>query len=472
MPPDTSIQARVRTIAVQWRLFHGAREIVCGFSGGADSTALLLLLADQAPCPVTAIHLHHGLRGREADRDAAWCRHFCAERNLPFEQHALDVSAHRRPGESLETAARRCRLAFWAQRVTPDTVVALGHHLDDAMEDLFLRLGRGANSSGLTGLRPRRTMAGVTYIRPLLQLRRTDLETFLKTRGIRNWCEDRTNRDPAMRRNAVRHRLLPLFRRIFGHDHGLELTLTDLHADAACLEAAASACLATPAAPAKRATPNNATITPATLAALPPALLPRVLRLWAGQQLGRDVVFSSTAITRVQSALAAPAEQARQIPAGGSLVLLLGPQTLQLVDVRRLQSHRWDWRRHPVLELPEIGGRLVAALQTVAPRLARQPRGTRGCEYFAVADLPPVLDVRRTRPGDRMCPFGWQKTAKLKDLFAAAHVPSPARPATPVLLAGDTIIWVPGVRRAAFAPLSADRVAAVCLTFEPTHHPA
>ncbi|MBO7741569.1 MAG: tRNA lysidine(34) synthetase TilS, partial [Victivallales bacterium] len=152
-----------------------------GFSGGADSTALLLA-TQLCGIPVTAVHFNHHLRGADADADAQWCREFCEARNIPFIAVDLQVNQERLPGESLETAARRLRLREW-HNLTRDggTPVFLAHHLDDCLEELFLRLARGANCSGLTGMKPMRRMAdGTLLCRPLLKCRKSELEDFLR----------------------------------------------------------------------------------------------------------------------------------------------------------------------------------------------------------------------------------------------------------------------------------------------------
>ncbi|OVE82776.1 hypothetical protein BVY04_00060, partial [bacterium M21] len=87
-------------------------KLLVGFSGGADSTALVLLLSE-LEISFTAVHLNHGIRGHEAMEDETWCHRFCRLRHLPFESHSLDVLTNKAAGESMEMAARRLRLAHW-----------------------------------------------------------------------------------------------------------------------------------------------------------------------------------------------------------------------------------------------------------------------------------------------------------------------------------------------------------------------
>ncbi|MBO7090465.1 MAG: tRNA lysidine(34) synthetase TilS, partial [Victivallales bacterium] len=220
---------------------HG--RVFVGFSGGADSTALLILLS-QAGLDVTAVHFQHGIRGAAAEDDAAWCEQFCAKRKIRFVRENLAVPSNRFRGESVEEAARRLRLEAWRRLVNADgDAVFLAHHADDALEDLLLRLARGGNCTGLTGLRDERFINGVRFLRPLLDVRKIQLEDFLRSQGVADWRLDATNDDSAYRRNAVRNELLPLMRRIFDGDGGLRQSLRVLRQDADYLETQAEECL-------------------------------------------------------------------------------------------------------------------------------------------------------------------------------------------------------------------------------------
>ncbi len=189
------------------------RRIGLAVSGGANSVALLALMAGlQASHGFNAVVLHvdHGLRPDSAD-DACFVKSLAASYGLPF--HALRTRVRRRRGESLEMAARRVRLAFFARMTTilGLDAIATGHHADDVAETFLLRLARGSGPDGLAGLKPVSHVDGVTFIRPLLNLRDSDLRRFLSERGI-TWREDYTNADTSIPRNNVRHVILPFLR--------------------------------------------------------------------------------------------------------------------------------------------------------------------------------------------------------------------------------------------------------------------
>jgi len=192
------------------RLLDGAQRVVVACSGGGDSTALLILLREWARergVSIVALHVHHGLRGPRGEEDAGFCARLASDLGLPFGLRPVDVPSNRRPGESLEAAARRLRyeafLAF-ARETGEKTLVATGHTLDDQAETVLLNLHRHAGRTR-GGIRARRE-DGV--VRPLLPFSRAELRAFLAARGAA-WREDETNENERLFRNRIRRRELP-----------------------------------------------------------------------------------------------------------------------------------------------------------------------------------------------------------------------------------------------------------------------
>jgi tRNA(Ile)-lysidine synthase len=423
-------------------------RLLLGFSGGADSTALLLALQAAGIKEILAVHGHHGLRAAAADADAAWCRTFCEKRGIAFHLEYLDVPGRRLRGESCEAAGRRLRLELW-QRLADGaaTAVFLGHHGDDVMEELIMRLARGANSSGLSGLREERRFGQVRLLRPLLACRRADIESWLLAQGLSDWRCDRSNSDRIYRRNAVRHEIMPLFRKIFGEDRGLQQAARVLRLDADYLEAAAESAL-------------EQVHDRQSWRALHPALLPRVLRLWLERQTKTDIIPSAALIKRLHKALHAQTlrDGRQQLPLAAELAILVSDEGLRLLDRRRATKSGspaataavlWNWRRQPEIRCAD-GRILQASLLTDTAH-----DGTRGdaeakVESFAAAALPEKLLLRTWQHGDRMRPFGAAHRKKLQDIFTDAKVSREKRRHWPLLCAGEEIIWLPGLRRAEF----------------------
>lgn len=185
-------------------------RVIAAFSGGADSTALALILRCLG-VSVTLAHLDHGLRP-ESGEEAQAARRFAERLDVPCLVRRVDVGALATgEGLGLEEAGRRARYAFFeeARHGGDAEWIAVGHHLDDLSEDMLLRLIRGTGWPSLGGMKavdPARRL-----IRPLLATPRADLEGFLRLLGV-PWLEDASNGSDAFRRNRLRKHVLPLLR--------------------------------------------------------------------------------------------------------------------------------------------------------------------------------------------------------------------------------------------------------------------
>jgi len=192
-------------------LFQPSLPLAVGFSGGADSTALLLACTEKWPGQVHAIHVHHGLQAAGDDFERH-CQTVCARLGLPLVVKRVD--ARHASGQSPEDAARRARYkAFeavshveYALKATKD--IAIAQHADDQVETLLLALSRGAGLPGMSAMPAMWQRAGLTYHRPLLRVAASEIRRWLVARGVA-WIEDPTNGDEQFTRNRIRARLLP-----------------------------------------------------------------------------------------------------------------------------------------------------------------------------------------------------------------------------------------------------------------------
>ena len=199
-----------------------------GVSGGADSVALLHLLVDQRFANLIVCHLDHRLRGRASTEDANFVRRLAEKLGLKHEIGRADVAElMAASGESMETAARNARHAFFAQcsRKYNCRRIILAHHADDQAETVLWNLLRG--SHGLKGMRTEQTMVlgnrvRLEISRPLLAVRRTELFNWLASRGHR-WREDASNAQPVAIRNRLRNEAVPLLSEISGRDATLAI---------------------------------------------------------------------------------------------------------------------------------------------------------------------------------------------------------------------------------------------------------
>ena len=198
-----------RALSGPCRLPPGAGLLVA-VSGGADSTALLAGLARIAPefgLGLHAAHLHHGLRGAEADADLEFVRGQCARLGVPLTAARRDAAAlMKRHGLAGENGLRVLRRRFLraAQVRSGSAAIATAHTADDQLETVLMRLLRGAGLRGLGGMRERHG----AWIKPLLEATRLEVEADLRAARL-EWREDRSNGVPAWTRNRIRHGAVP-----------------------------------------------------------------------------------------------------------------------------------------------------------------------------------------------------------------------------------------------------------------------
>ncbi|MDQ2832504.1 MAG: tRNA lysidine(34) synthetase TilS [Acidobacteriota bacterium] len=218
---------------------HPGDRLCVALSGGADSVALLLTLhaANRTPreslgIGLSAVHIHHGLRGAEADADQQFVEDLCARLDIPLHLHHASVPARlaqtRTAGEpeTLEEAARNLRYKRFEtllQNSHADAVLT-AHTLDDQAETVLIKLLRGAWTQGLSAIHPVLTLPKGKVLRPFLATRRAAIESFLTSLN-QPWRTDSTNTDTAFTRNRIRHELLPQLRT---YNPGIDQTLANL----------------------------------------------------------------------------------------------------------------------------------------------------------------------------------------------------------------------------------------------------
>jgi len=189
-------------------LIPAGSRVITGFSGGADSVCLLTVLwglKALLSCEITALHVNHGLRGKEAVRDEDFCRGFCEERGIPFKAVTVDVGGLvKEQGLSTEEAARILRYEALEKEAGENGLIAVAHHAGDQAETILLNLLRGTGLKGLAGMEYKRGR----IIRPLLSVEREEILGFLSGNGLPH-VEDSTNAENDYARNRVRNVILP-----------------------------------------------------------------------------------------------------------------------------------------------------------------------------------------------------------------------------------------------------------------------
>ena len=376
-----------------------------GFSGGADSTALLHAMhecRERLPAPLQAVHFHHGL---QADADA-WeehCRAFCTIRDIPYLAVKLEIDSGGK--SSTEEAARNSRYRAVANVLGPQEMYLTAHHAEDLAETLFLNLLRGSGIEGLAGIPVLRNLERGWVARPLLEMHRRDLEAFLAERDI-EWLTDPSNADTRYDRNYVRQELFPLLEKRWP---GLVRRLSR--------------------------TARNARITASAMATFIESqsggLIRDRLKMPLRELLELDREMQTLIVRqwlRRHEVPVLPEQRLREF-----LDQLSDADTDSRAEVqwdgwmiKHYQSDLWLHRSEPFACCPETSSRerMQLDLGPDSGRLFLRGNATA---------IPPGWRVRARQAGDRIRLRPNGPSQKLKDFFQAAAVPPWLRPGVPVL---------------------------------------
>jgi tRNA(Ile)-lysidine synthase len=436
----TAVLEQVRSFIAEHQLWPRGARVVAAVSGGSDSVAMLLLLRELASTGELELaglaHLHHHIRGAEADADAAFCRDLAARLGIPALMGDADVpAAAADAGVSLEVAGRRARQRFYAEVMASATAsrVAVAHTRDDQAETILLRLARGAGSAGLGGMAPRRG----PIARPVLDTTRKSLRDFLRARG-EGWREDATNLDRGIPRNLVRHEVMPHLRHINAQaDRALARAAEALRADAEFLDTLANAAFIRSVEVSDAG--QRVAVDAAELARLARPLATRVARFALetanpGRSYGLE---EARRLCAVAAGAAADEVPGLAMERSGAKVVLVrrGAQDVQgafelaLAVPGRVAAPRGVWA-------------LTAEGPMPVPATLVSDAGT------AVVDAGLIgsrLIVRQRRPGDRLQPLGARGRKKVQDVLVDRKVPRDDRDVVPIVTTETgEIVWVAG----------------------------
>lgn len=413
----------------------GAR-VLLGYSGGADSTCLLHLLAEMG-VDVVAAHLHHGMRA-EADAEQKLCEATADSLGVPFATGRADVprlANDRKIG--LEEAGRDARYGFFRQAAArlECTLIATAHTRDDQIETVLFRIARGTGLAGLAGIPESRD--GI--VRPFLPFSRAETRAFCEAQGL--WFhDDPANDDLNNARVRVRKEIVPAMRAInAGADSSIVRLAAMADEEDRFLDGAAAAAL-------ERAEVRlngelsfltrdvELAFDRNTLDHLPPVLLRRAVRL-AARALGAELDFDGASAILAGDKGSLTAE-------GGDVVLEWDAEMLHGRVLRPTVPFRYPLTLPGETESEEFGWKIVAfpvESATTAP-----VRASLAVEVNRAA-VKGGLHFRSFAAGDSMRPLGFDGTRKLSDLLGEAGLTPAARARLPIVCDMVGPLWAPGV---------------------------
>jgi tRNA(Ile)-lysidine synthase len=403
------------------------RRIGVAVSGGADSVFLLHALHESG-LAAAVMHVNHKLRGVDSDADEAFVSELAQGLGLP-----VHISSRPVPAGNLEQEARRARYAFFLEAVAAGEcdAVATGHTLDDQAETVLSRFLRGAGTTGLSGIRPT-TSEGI--VRPLLGLRREDIQTWLGDRNLA-WREDCTNAQTEFLRNRLRHDVMPQLA-------ALNPSLPEVLASTAEWARAEESWWET----------QLDRLEPEILQIQPEIVLSRTERLLS-QPVAVQRRLLRRAIERVRGSLRSidfrhieAIRHLAQSREGSGRIQLPNLDIYRSFEWLRLAPVGYDSRLERDFEAPlatpgitKVPSRsLVIELQLLTPADVYN----RQMDVLDWERCEGLLTVRNWRPGDSFIPAGKSGAEKIKTLFQDNRVPLWERRHWPVIVRGDSIVWV------------------------------
>ena len=422
--------------------------VIVALSGGADSVCLLTVLKQLATPEflLRAVHVHHGIRGAEADRDEAFAQKLCESLSVPLCVAYCHVPAYAAEhGLSEEEAGRILRYQVlekeagkWEQELPAGSRVkiALAHHRDDNAETILHHLLRGSGLTGLAGIRP---VQG-RRIRPLLCVGREEIRAYLEAGHI-SWCEDSTNQSPDYTRNRIRSQVLPLLKTAVNEqaeEHILQAGQIIGQADAYLRQQA------------EEIWQEAVCGREEDLAAMPlPAFArqPEILKTYLIRQMldqlhpgWKDI--GSRHFTAIAELAGKPVGSRLDLP--GGLIARTGYETLEIVrktkrEVSVKTESGADGEIHGRQTVPELH-------MTVFSRQKDQeiPKN-QYTKWFDYDKIKGTLSVRTRRTGDYLIlPSGGSKT--IARYMIDEKIPKEKREQILLLAEGSHVLWVVGFR--------------------------
>ena len=425
----------------------GTESLLVAVSGGVDSVVLLHALKSvSAELGITleVAHLDHQIRP-ESSADADFVQKLCVQWDVSCHVESCDVPVLAGEGKiSLEMAGRQARRELLLRVVggMDAGLIAVAHHRDDQVETFMLRLLRGSGQSGLSSMRIQQGL----WWRPLLGCSREQIVAYARHHEL-CWVEDQSNSDPTFLRNRLRSQLLPQFVEINPQFYNRVAGLTEqFQAEDDYWQEQVERHFADLLV----SHHDGLRLSRTALLALHPALRMRILREALHQVRGTLQRIESVHLQAIESLLVSQRSQAQlDLP---ECWVARRYQTLWFRDVAPLLPKPFDLSVSIPGELELPDGRVL--------RVSLQPEQegeSLNVTEYSFADLPQSLRVRSWRAGDRFEPSAMVGHKRLKNFFVDNRVELEQRLNTPLLVSGEEILWVAGMRRSRHAIAGHDK---------------
>ncbi len=427
--------------------FKGARVLI-SCSGGADSVALLhFFYTHRSQLDITELgvyHLNHSLRGKEADSDQAFVTSLCKKWDITCYFDKQDVKTYAKKHRlSLEMAGRALRYQGLERIVKSESYdyVALGHTASDNAEWLLLNLIRGRAEPYLWGIPPKRDF----YIRPFIRCSRNEIISYIQRNNL-DYREDSSNESLSFDRNRIRHKIMPL---LYELNPSVDEAFSRLLTLGDALKQNLDKEVETIFSKLSDSTSPHIELDTNKLSTYNLATQLRVLRKFA-PWLGAHDLLELIPLRK--------ASGTREISRFRDKRLLISYNKLTLLPLE--EDTLWKPRRLvQKVNITELGWRIKVTYVNERVLFNECDR-----VFFDADILRPPFSIRPWKEGDVIIPYGHKRSRKIKKVFTNAKIPRHMRRKWPLVCAGDEVIWVVGLMRSAFAPISDETRKIVVLT--------
>ena len=397
-----------------------------GLSGGADSTALLLMLMPEVRegrIRLEAVHVNHGLRGSESDGDEQFCRDLCEREGIPFTAYRAELG-----GRKDEASAREARFGFFRERYRESGAdgLILAHNADDQAETFLMRLMRGAGPDGLECMRCDEMTEGIRILRPMLGIRREEIREALRKDGI-SWREDSSNEQSIYLRNRIRKELIPMM-------EALSETAVEKICRTAGLIAGENDALNARAEELIRTCCRDTAMDAGILCRETEGMRKRVLRKWWTEN-GPKLKEHALSAEQTETLDRLLNSQSGKMNLPGGMYAVRTGRYLFLTGIEEKLPE-------PVpFHVPETN--YGSFRMTVTP--SEGSPGDGKTEQEVPEGFWDGCVIRTRRDGDRIRPFGCSGHRKLQDYLTDRKIEEPFRDRIPLLCRGDEVLLVCGV---------------------------
>jgi tRNA(Ile)-lysidine synthase len=412
--------------------------VLIGLSGGPDSVCLSVILdevRDNFNLSLHALYADHGLRPEESRDEETFCKGFCDEHRIDFHTERLGVKTYAEEKRiNIHEAARGLRYGAFERTALKINAarIAVAHNADDQAETVIMRLIRGAGRRGLSGIP---YMRG-NIIRPLLDIRREDIERFLSEKRIK-FITDSSNLKTEYLRNRLRLEVIPALK--MNNPSVIESmnrTADILREEERYLEMVTNKAM-TRLVTRKKDESIELFLMP--LMNIDMAILRRVLKRALGE-IGADRGIELTHIDDIIS-LIMDNKSGDMISLPKNIRAVKSYSTLLLTKevLTGLQTRLMDVPGDTLIG--EKGLRIISQLSDKLEEIA-----DKNTAVFDFEEIVVPLKIRQRREGDFFYPAGFGRKKKLHDFFVDEKVPREMRDSVPIITSGEDIIWIAGYR--------------------------